>query len=122
MRRRVDSVFPSGISVSGPEMKTGMKKGCILAVRMASSRIACGIFHMISIPLTAAIQFYELLAPKVIIFVSRHVSSVSRISRQNSSQDLWPFFSSRKLAWNFSYEPKEKSVPVTGPAFSTGLM
>ena len=84
MRKRVDSVFPSGISVSAPETKTGMKTGCILArlrvgivgrakkarfarptipeekwgttrslilaVQLASSRIACGSFHIISIP------------------------------------------------------------------------
>ena len=105
---------------------TGMKAVWILTARMASSCIACWIFHIMSIPFncsdTALRVVDTMMGAKVIIFVFRHVCFVSRISRQNSSPGSLFFVSSRKPGWNFSHESKAKLVPITGPARSTGLM
>ena len=63
---------------------------------MASSCIACCIFHIISIPFNCsdtALRVVEaMIRAKVKIFVFRHVRFVCRFWRQNSSLDLWPFF------------------------------
>ena len=67
----------------------GWTAGWILAVRMASSCIACCIFHIISIPFncsdTALGVTDAKIGPKVKIFVFRYVCFVSQIWRQNSS-------------------------------------
>ena len=105
------SVFPTEISVSGLEILpyehfipvTGMKAEWIVAVRMASSCIACCIFQIISIPFNCSDTALRVtdakIGLKVKIFVFRYVCLVSRIWCQNSS---------RKPGWNFSYEPKAK--------------
>ena len=67
----------------------GWMAGWILAVWMASSCIACCIFHIISIPFNCSDTALRVtdakIGPKVKIFVFRHVCFVSRIWRQNSS-------------------------------------
>ena len=92
-------VFMRGraVSVTGLEILpyeyfspvTGKKAGCILAVQMASSCIACCIFHIISIPFNCSDTALRVtdakIGPKVKIFVFRYVCFVSRILRQNSS-------------------------------------
>ena len=67
---------------------TGMNgEMIILAVRMASSCIACCIFHIISIPFNCSDTALRVsdgkIGPKVKIFVFRHAFFVSRIWRQN---------------------------------------
>ena len=79
---------------------------------------ACCIFHIRSIPFncsdTALRVAKAMIGTKVMIFVFRHVcSSVARI---------FGLFSYRKPGWNFSYEPRAKLVPVTGPFRSVGLI
>ena len=105
---------------------TGMNGGWILAIRMASSCIACCIFHIISIPLicsdTALRDTDAQIGRKVKIFVSRYVCFVSRIWRQNSSPGSLTFSHLGNRAEIFSYEPKAKFIQVTGPARSTGLI
>ena len=59
-----------------------------LAVRMASSCIACCVFHIISIPFNCSDTALRVtdakIGPKVKIFVFRYVCFVSQIWRQNS--------------------------------------
>ena len=66
------------------------------SVRMASSYIACRIFHIISIPFNCgdtALRVTEtMVGPKVKDFVFRHVCFVSRIWRQNSSPGSLTFY------------------------------
>ena len=95
---------PAGMSVS--ELKilpnelfspvTRMKAGWILAALMASSCIACCVFHIISVLFncsdTALRVAKTMVGPKVIIFVFCHVCFVSRISRQNWSPASLTFF------------------------------
>ena len=75
---------------------TGVKTGWIVAVRMASSCIACCIFHIISIPFNCSDTALRVtdakIGPKVKIFVFRHVCFVSRIWRQNSSPGSLTFY------------------------------
>ena len=99
----------------------GWTAGWILAVRMASSCIACCIFHIISIPFNCSDTALRVtdakIGPKVKIFVFRYVCFVSRIWRQNSSQDLWPFLISETrlkfLIWTQSkIHPGNRASPV----------
>ena len=111
MRGRAGSV--PEISVSGLEILpyehfipvTGMNIGIILAVRMASSCIACCIFLIISIPFNCSDTALRVtdgkIGPKVKIFVFRHVCFVSRIWRQNSS-----------LGQNFKIHLGNRASPV----------
>ena len=66
----------------------GWMAGWILAVRMASSCIACCVFHIISIPFNCSDTALRVtdakIGPKVKIFVFRYVCFVSQIWRQNS--------------------------------------
>ena len=63
---------------------------------MASSCIACCIFHIISIPFNGSdtdLRVAEaMISAKVKIFVFRYVCFVSRIWRQNSSLGSLAFF------------------------------
>ena len=64
-----------------------------------------------------------MIGAKVIIFVVCHACL---LCFSNFVPELVPrvfgLLSTRKLGWNFSYEPKAKLAPVTGPVLSTGLM
>ena len=104
----------------------GWTAGWILAVRMASSCIACCIFHIISIPFNCSDKALRVtdakIGPKVKIFVFRYVCFVSRIWRQNSSPGSLAFSYLGNRAKIISYEPKAKFIPVTEPARSTGLI
>ena len=66
----------------------GWTAGWILAVRMASSCIACCVFHIISIPFNCSEKALRVtdakIGPKVKIFMFRYVCFVSQIWRQNS--------------------------------------
>ena len=110
MKRRAGSapeisVFPIGISVSRLEMLvyehfspvTGMKAGWILVVRMASSCIACSIFHIISIPFNCSDTVFC------------HVCFVSRIWRQNPSPGSLTFSHLRNRAEIFHINPRRNS-------------
>ena len=136
MRGRTGSVVPE-ISVSGKfcHMNTSSRltgwswtTGGILAVRMASSCIACCIFHIITIPFNCsdtAVRVSEaMVGQKVRIFVFRHAPCLLCFLNLVPELVPWIFglFSSRKPGWYFSYEPKAKIVLVTGPARSTRLM
>ena len=63
---------------------------------MASSCIACSVFHIISIPFNCSDTPLKvakaMVGVKVLIFVFCHVCFVSRISRQNSSPGSLTFF------------------------------
>ena len=90
---------------------------------MASSCIACCIFHIISIPFNCSDTALRItdakIGPKVKMFVFRYVCfdlAPELVPR------IFDLFSSRKPGWNFSYEPKAKFIPVTEPARSTGLI
>ena len=61
-----------------------------------------------------------MISAKVIIFVF-FLLCFSYFAPELVHRIFGPF-SSRKPGWNFSYEPKVKLVPVTGPARSTRLM
>ena len=75
------------------------------------------------------LQWYSFTSCQIYDGVKSHHFCVSPclLCFSNFAPELVPgslafFFSSRNLAWIFSYEPKEILVPVTGPAFSTRLM
>ena len=90
----------------------------ILAVRMASSCIACYIFHIISIPFNCsdtALRVAEaMIVAKVKIFVSPCLLCFSNLGPE--------LVLSQKPCLNFSHEPKAKFISITGPAWSTKLM
>ena len=71
------------------------KAGWLLAALIASSRIACCIVHIISIPFNCsdtAVRVAEaMIGSKVIAFVFRHVCFASRICARTLFRDLWPF-------------------------------
>ena len=97
---------------------TEMQVVWILAVRMASSSIACCIFHNISIPFyysdTVLRVAEAMIGAKVKIFVFRHV----QLCFSNLAPDIVPrifglfsiLFSSRRSGRNFSYEPRAKFI------------
>ena len=95
---------------------TRMKAAWILAVRMASSWIACCILHIISIPFNSSdtvLRVAEaMIDAKVVIFVFLHVCFVSQIWRQNSSPGSLALFHLGNRAENFSYEPKGEIRPA----------
>ena len=99
---------------------TGMKAWWILASWMASSRIACNIFHFISIPFNCSDTALKVAKAMIVLLFIMFASSLQFRAR-TSSQDFWPF-SPRKPGWNFWYEYKAKSVPASGPARSTELL
>ena len=86
---------------------TGMKAWWILASRMASSRIACNIFHFISIPFNCSDTALK-VAKAMIVLLFIIFASFLQFRARNNLQDFWPF-SSRKPDWNFWYEYKVKS-------------
>ena len=101
----------------------GMKAGWILTARMALSELALpAVFYRHKNPINCSDTAFRvaevMMGAKVKISVFCHVCLVSRIWCQISAPDL----SSRKLGWNFSYEPKAKFIPVTRLAQSNGLM
>ena len=61
-----------------------------------------------------------MIGAKVIIFVF-FLLCFSYFAPELVDKIFGPF-TSRKPGWNFSYEPKVKLVPVTGPARSTRVM
>ena len=83
---------------------------------MASSSIACCIFHNISIPFyysdTVLRVAEAMIGAKVKIFVFRHV----QLCFSNLAPDIVPRtlafsqFSSRRSGRNFSYEPRAKFI------------
>ena len=77
---------------------------------MAPSRIACCIFHIISIPFNCsdtALRVAEaMVGSKVIAFVFRLVSFVSQISGQNSSPGSLDFSHLGNRAEISSMKPK----------------
>ena len=98
------------------------------AARMASFCFAWWIFHIISNPFNCSDTARR---------VAKAMIGVKEITRlcfaiyfcfcfSNFAPKLVPrifgLFSSRKPGWIFSYEPKAKFVPVSGPARSTGLI
>ena len=116
------SVFPTEISVSGLGIllyeyfspNTGMTVGWIMAVRMASSCIACCIFHIISIPFNCSDTAFRvaeaMIGTKVIIFfVAPCLLCFSKFGARTHPR-IFGYFSSQKPGWNFSYdhEPKAK--------------
>ena len=105
----------------------GWTAGWILAVRMASSCIACCIFHIRSIPFNCSDRALRVtdakVGSKVKIFVFRHVCFVSRIWCQKSSPGSLTFSHlGNRAKISHIYEPKAKFIPVTEPTGSTGLV
>ena len=105
---------------------TGIKAGWILAVWMALSCFACCIFHIISILFNCSDTALGVAAAMIGMKVKFFCVSPCLFCFLYLVSDLVPrifcLFSSRKPAWNFSYEPKVKFLLVTVPARSTGLM
>ena len=103
---------------------TGMKAGWILAVRMASSCIACCPHQKHPIQL----QWYSFKSCRSYDRRKSYNCCVSPclVCFSNFAPELVPRifgrFSTRKPGWNSSYEPKEKFVAITGLVRSTGLM
>ena len=97
----------------------------ILAVRMASSCIACYIFHIISIPFNCsdtALRVAEaMIGAKVKIFVSPCLLCFSNLAPELVPR-IFGLLLSQKPCLNFSHEPKGKFISITGPAWSTELM
>ena len=62
---------------------------------MASSSIACCIFHIISIPFNCSDTALRVtdgkIGPKVKIFVFRYVALFPEFGARTRPQDLWPF-------------------------------
>ena len=97
------SVFPTEISVSGLEilpyehfiLVTGMNGWMNSGSPMASSCIACCIFHIISMPFNCSDTALRVtdakIGPKVKIFVFRYDCFVSLIWRQNSYPGSFTF-------------------------------
>ena len=95
----------------------------ILAVRMASSCIACCIFHIIPFNYSdTALRVAEaMIGAKVIILVFHHVCCFPNLAPELVPR-VFGRISSRKPGRNFSYESKGKFVPVTWPDQATGFM
>ena len=85
---------------------------------MASSCIACCIFHIISIPFNCSDTALRVtdakIGPKVKIFVFRYGCFVSRIWRQNSSPGSLAVSHLGNRAGISHLKPKAKFVRVTG--------
>ena len=94
---------------------TGIKAGWILA-----------IFHIISILFNCSDTALGVSEAVIGMKVKFFCVSPCLLCFSYLVPDLVPrifcLFSSGKLGWNFSYEPKVKFLPVTVPARSTGLM
>ena len=115
------SLFLTEISVSGLEILpyehfipvTGMNGG------MNSGGLDGIVLHcLLYFPHDTALRVTDAkMGPKVKIFVFRYVCFVSRIWRQNSSQDLWPFLISETglkfLIWTQGkIHPGNRASPV----------
>ena len=98
MRGRAGSV--PEISVSGLEILpyehfspvTGKKAGCILAVQMASSCIACCIFHIISIPFNwYSFHAEAMIGAKVKLLCFAMFALFLKFGARTRPGDIWPF-------------------------------
>ena len=130
------SVFPTEISVSGLGIllyeyfspNTGMTVGWIMAVRMASSCIACCIFHIISIPFNCSDTAFRvaeaMIGTKVIIFfVAPCLLCFSNLAREHIPGSLAiSHLRNRAEISHMIMNPKQNVVQVTKPARSTMLM
>ena len=91
---------------------------------MASSCIACCVFHIISIPFNCSDTALRVtdakIGPKVKIFVFHYVCFVSQI--WNSYPGSLTFSHLGNRAEISHTEPKAKFSSVTEPARSTGLI
>ena len=74
---------------------TGKKVGCILAVQMVSSCIACCIFHIISIPFNCsdtALRVAEaMIGAKVKLLCFAMFALFLKFGARTRPRDLWPF-------------------------------
>ena len=98
-------VFMRGraVSVTGLEILpyeyfspvTGKKAGCILAVQMASSCIACCIFHIISIPFNCSDTAWRVAeattGAKVKLLCFAMFALFLKFGARTRSRGLWPF-------------------------------